>query len=324
MVRGRRILVGKTSADRKRLRATLGPLRTLKVSPCVQTRYDRAVSHFLWWCVTYFGILAGDFAELDQQASYFILAMWEEGEPRSIIADTLSGLLHKLERKKILSVSWSWLSVWERHEMPNRAPPLLTEMALALAGLFLHFSLPEMACAVIVGFHCMLRTAEILSIRKCHIAWSRGKASITVLGKTSMRTGHIETVIVEDPLALLILMALCETKGPMDLMFSGTAYRFRQFWAWGISCIGFDSTAYKPYAIRRGGATEDWARYLDAGRLLMRGRWGSMATARIYAVEGLRVRDSSLVDQMQTDKMLYWGKIFGYFIGKLQEVQLRK
>ena len=319
MPSGRRVLVGKTAAERKRLRAALGSLRSLKISKSVQVRYDRAVSNFLWYCVTIFGAVASSLSELDCQASYYIMAAWEEGEPRSVVADTLSGLLHKLEQKRILTVAWSWLTVWERHEMPNRAPPLLPEQALSMAGLYLFFNLPEMALATILGFHCMMRTAEILAVRKCHVSWGRGKASITVLGKTAARTGHVETVVVEDPMVLLLLMAVCQMKAPMELLFSGSSHRFRMLWSWGIDAIGFSSEVYKPYAIRRGGATDDWAKFMDAAKLLMRGRWGSINTAKIYAVEGLRVRDQDSVTDSQKEKMAYWGKVLHGYLQKLEK-----
>ena len=129
----------------------------------------------------------------------------------------------------------------------------------------------------------------------------------------------METAVVDDSMVLLLLAALCQVKQPMASLYSGSSCRFRKVWAWGINGILFCSKAYLPYAIRRGGATDDWARYQDTGRLLMRGRWGSFTTAKIYAVEGLRVRDQSSVIGDQRERPNYWGGVLSVNLDGLQE-----
>ena len=206
---GRKRIVGVDDmSERKRLRATLGPLQTLRVIASTARRYDYAVKYFLWFCVAYFGKLADEWEELDVQCSVFIKVCWEEGETRSPVADVLSGLGHGLSRKRILPVSWNWLNVWERHEMPNRANPLTCTQVLALSGLLWHFGLVEMAWILPVAFAAMLRTGEITEMRRAHVSFHGSKASIMLMGKTGVRTGHSESVVVDDPIAVRLLMFL--------------------------------------------------------------------------------------------------------------------
>ncbi len=103
----KRVVAVDGPTERKRLRATLGPLHTLKVIASTARRYEYAVRYFLWFCVAYFGKLADELEELDVQCSVFIHVCWEEGESRSLVADVLSGLVHGLQRKRILPVSWN-------------------------------------------------------------------------------------------------------------------------------------------------------------------------------------------------------------------------
>ena len=42
---------------------------------------------------------------------------------------------------------------------------------------------------------------------------------------------------------------------------------------------------YKPYSLRRGGATDLWTRAGNLDRLVVRGRWGNAITARQYVNE---------------------------------------
>ena len=311
----KRIVAAPDRDERKRRRNELGNLEDLKVLPSVKARYRASVSFFLWWCWTVIGHLANTFDELDQHVCAFIKEAWQEGEPRSLVADTMSGLMDGLERKKILPVGWSWLTVWEKHEMPERSPPLSLEQILALSGLYLAHSQLEMSVMVLLGFHCMMRTAELLGVRAQYISVARGKAAITLMGKTGTRMGAPETVTVDDDLLLALLARLVANKRGTDLLFAGTSSQFRKLWEWGIAQLLLDVTRFHPYSMRRGGATWDWMTYQDAGRLCMRGRWGSIKTAKIYAVEGQRLFDKANLTQAQIALQNSWARRLALHVG---------
>ena len=229
---GRQVIVGSTKDERKHLRSTLGPLKDLKVTASAARRYDRAVHFFLFFVMNTFGAVAETYEELDRHVSAYIQELWESGDSKFWAADTLSGLYHKLQVKKVLPVGWNWLSVWDRHEMPWRSAPLNPEQILAMAGLFFFYEVPEMAVLVTLGFHCMLRTAEVLAIRSCHVAFTSDRASIVLSGKSAARTGHTETVVVDDAIALLLLRWLARQKQPMEKLNGKTPYAFRKLWKW--------------------------------------------------------------------------------------------
>ena len=83
---------------------------------------------------------------------------------------------------------------------------------------------------------------------------------------------------------------------------------------WSIEALKLDPRRFQPYGLRRGGACEDWARFMDAGRLCMRGRWQSIKIAKIYAQEALRLREQSLLSQEHKDLVSYWAKVFKFFV----------
>ena len=167
----KRIIAVDDQNERKRLRATLGPLDSLRVIASTARRYDYAVKYFLWFCVAYFGKLADELEELDVQCAVFIKVCWEEGETRTLVADVLPGLGHGLRRKRILPVSWSWLNVWERHEMPNRATPLTCTQVLPMSGLLWHFGLTQMAWLLPIAFAAMLRTGVNTEMTGPHVSF---------------------------------------------------------------------------------------------------------------------------------------------------------
>ena len=300
---GRKIIVAvEDPTERKRLRAALGPLHALKViaSTARRYRYEYAVRCFLWFCVAYFGKLADELEELDVQCSVFIHVCWEEGESRSLVADVLSGLTRGLQRKRILPGSWNWLNVWERHEMRNRATPLTCTQVLALSGILWHFGLVEMAWILPVAFAAMLRTGEMLEMRGAHVSFHGSKASIMLMGKTGVRTGHSESVVVDDPVAVQLLLFLTRGEAPMDKLYSLHSKWFRRQWKWAVCQLKLPSKEYQPYGLRWGGACEDWGHFQDAGSLVLLGRWGSLKAAKIYAVEALRIRDASQLSHEQS------------------------
>ena len=39
---------------------------------------------------------------------------------------------------------------------------------------------------------------------------------------------------------------------------------------------------------------------------MMRGRWGALSTAKIYAEEGLKVRDAEQLSELHKNKVVHW------------------
>ena len=54
-----------------------------------------------------------------------------------------------------------------------------------------------------------------------------------------------------------------------------------------ISSLGLSEYQYRPYSLRRGGATFYFQRHGQLDRLLIQGRWQSSKTARLYINSGL-------------------------------------
>ena len=56
-----------------------------------------------------------------------------------------------------------------------------------------------------------------------------------------------------------------------------------------LSATGLDDHLFRPYSLRRGGATSYFAKHASLDRLLIAGRWQSSKTARVYINEGLAI-----------------------------------
>ena len=156
----------------------------------------------------------------------------------------------------------------------------------------------------------MLRTADLLDLRKSSISFCPGRAALSLCGKTGNRTGSIESAVLDDAVALKLLRLICRSKtGPQHLL-AMSSCKFRQVWRWAILQLKLDAGKYQPYGIRRGGAVEDFQTYGDAGRLCIRGRWGSIRTAKLYAEEGLRVRQMEALEPESANLIKFWSAEF--------------
>ena len=100
---------------------------------------------------------------------------WQEGAAHGQAADAVPGLQYAFGRNKLLPTSWGWLGVWDKHEMPKRAPPLTQSQVMALVSLGWRFGLFEFGILILVAFSGLLRTAEPFDLRACHVAFSRQK-----------------------------------------------------------------------------------------------------------------------------------------------------
>lgn len=276
-----------TKAKRKAERAKLGKLRDARITKNTYWRYYGAVQRFTVYCEQRFGRFGASFEEIDSMLCEYIETCWQEGDHCSEVGDTISGLQHFLNRRRVFTGAWRLFDTWKTRETPTRVPPLPSAAFFGLVGLFLYWGRIDLAAIVAAGFHGLLRTTELLSIRVCHIVWgARGATLLLPNTKSGQRRGVTESVVLEDHTVLVLLSLACRGKQPFELLWTGGEPDFRRVWKLACDTIGLPENVYTPYCLRRGGATFDWLCYRNLPRTCLRGRWSHMETSRLYIVEG--------------------------------------
>jgi len=255
------------------------------VKPGTLKRYQVAVTWFFITLNMCNLILPVNMWEFDLLVLEIMDMAWQEGEPRNLIGDVLSGLGHFTPPlKRNLTSSWRLYDAWGRSELPARAPPLTPLMAVALAFVLFKEEGWSVAVALLVGFHCFLRTSEMLSITAGHISFATNMSSANIVlpeTKGTARFGGLEMVVVNDAWLVRLLAKLKEGLLPGDRLCSMSLPRFRMLFQRGVARLGLDSS-YKPYSARRGGATYDFRSHGNISLTMVRGRWRNQRTARIY------------------------------------------
>eukprot|EP00438_Fugacium_kawagutii_P004839 Skav221060 [mRNA] locus=scaffold3118:62102:67689:+ [translate_table: standard] len=187
-----------TQEERVKQRRLLGPLRQLTVQPSTRKRYDAALQKFFTFLKDHKLVLPTSLHLMDNLASDYMEHLWETGMGRALAADSLAAIQDQQPQLKgRLSGAWRLLKAWNQTELPNRAPPMPLEVLDAMVGLSLLRRQPLFGLSLLIGFHGLLRTGEILNISKKHVALPDNAASVLIslgLTKGGKRQGASESV----------------------------------------------------------------------------------------------------------------------------------
>ena len=286
----KRILAAASQATRAADRREIGSLRDNRVRGRTLQKYQRAVSMFLAFNMFHGVCLAADMDVLDQQLCIFLEALWAEGEPKGLAGDVLSGAGLLLNTRRVFPGAWRLFSVWNKLEVPHRVPPMSYSTLAALIGICVSQERWGLGAALLVSWHCILRTGELCGITCGAITLGPGRTGVLELGwtKGALRKGATESVKIEDPgVGWCIAFAIrrCGIK-PGSLLMNMSASDFRRWFDSALVTLALKDSGLRPYSIRRGSATSDFVRFENMSRTCERGRWSDVRTARIYIVAG--------------------------------------
>ena len=227
--------------------------------------------------------------EFDELPGVFAEDLYESGDSLRTLSYTLSGLgflVPSLARK--MHGAWRLHSAWKRLEPPRRTPPLTTAMTQAIAGQFLQMGFPGCAMGVLLGYHCLLRTAEMLSLHVSDIKVSRRTFHL-LLKETNIgqRLGQNEMCNVDDNFLRDLCKVVASTKQSEALVCELGAYAFRRRWHSALRALQYPA-GYLPYGLRRGGATSNFRLHGSFDRISDRGRGKNSQTTQVYINEAMQ------------------------------------
>eukprot|EP00438_Fugacium_kawagutii_P023234 Skav220498 [mRNA] locus=scaffold1191:96285:97199:- [translate_table: standard] len=228
-----------------------------------------------------------------------ILAAWieseyEEGSPITGIGDALSGLHHFAPwLRNQLRRAWRLFRLWRKTEKPRQAPPLPESIVHAFLGRSLELGDVNLAVAVALGFFGLLRTGELINLCPHHLLLGPKDIIIRLgLTKTGLRRHQDENVVIRHPKVWLLVDTFLKmrkaTYTMADPIILGGGPQFRDQFRKLQDYFNLQQP-FRPYSLRRGGATADFRRFNSMERTLIKGRWGTSQAARQYIQEGLSV-----------------------------------
>ena len=298
----------KQRQQRQQLRQRLGQLANLLIQQGTLKRYERAVHTFFRWC-------EGDQYKVNSEErlaarlSEWIEDLWEQGEGRSVAGDGISGILHFLpEMQGKLKRAYRLFTAWKKHELPARAPPLVIWMVEGMAYSLVMQGNLRLALIFLLGFDVFLRTGELLELRKRDFAFGPRSASCVIsLGftKSGHRRGVQESVVCRSPHLVAFAKLVLEKLQPGDYIVVGGGKAFRAAFDLALRTHGLENHGFRPYSLRRGGATAAFRDGATWEQIADTGRWTATRTLRIYVADAAAELESfatprAVVAKLQT------------------------
>ena len=281
----------KSKQERKSARQQLGTLRSLTVAGRTRTRYKEALKAFYLYAQMQRVRIPSQAAALDELFADYIENLWEEGESLSFVTDGLSGLQDlRPQLRGHLCLSWRLVRTWQRREVPQRAPPLPEDLLQSLCGFFLFKQQPFMSLALETGFYSVLRTGELLQLQAKHIDVSPNQDFAVIslgLTKTSQRSGTHDSVTLRVAPVCERLQRWKQQAQPTTFLVPVSEFLFRKAFDEALSALQVSAWGFRPYSLRRGGATMYWRKNPNMDAIRHLGRWSSDRTARLYIQDGL-------------------------------------
>jgi hypothetical protein len=262
--------------------------------PATFRRYAAAVGEFLDF-VDDLGLPTNTVPELDRALECFFLDVYvaNDGGRRSVAACAKSGivmLLPQLQSERSLPRANRALKGW-RNLVPSVSyPPLTWDLSVCIASVLAAAGFQSEAVAVLLAFDCYLRSGETVGLRVSDVADTgdirlgssfRGMA----LRLRKCKTGKNQWVTVKRPVVQRLLRSLMASRSPSDLVFGFDSPRFLARFKAACRILGL-SADYVVHSLRHGGATADFLEGISVEDILLRGRWASTKSARIYIQSG--------------------------------------
>lgn len=288
----KRHLEGSTPEARAKIRKQLGTLKELTVQPVTRARYSQAREAFYKWLKEEDIFLPHSAYQLDLVVSDYVEALWAQGKERTEGSNTLAGLQDlQPHLKGKLKMSWRLMKTGVTHEVPNRAPPLPLDCLYIMTGYCLFKKWDLFALSLLLGFHGLLRTGELLSLKAKHVTVTKPKGPAVIslgLTKSGKRQGAPESVTIHAEDVCRRLHQWKQTAAAESLL-TGPSHQWRKRFNEILTAVELDNFDFRPYSLRRGGATHFFQKQGRFDALLILGRWNAAATARLYINSGLAV-----------------------------------
>eukprot|EP00971_Amphidinium_carterae_P349166 6490879-Amphidinium_carterae.1 len=149
--------------------------------------------------------------------------------------------------------------------------------------------LQRTATALLLGYHLLLRPAEIGEAKRGHLtlpgdtggALDSGVFAI-MRSKTSARTTLLQSVVIEDPKILLLAEHVYGADPPDCLWIRGGLLRLQRNFTKIKQILQLEGLPYTLGSLRAGGAVEYLRRTSNASGLQIRGRWMSQKSMYHY------------------------------------------
>ena len=288
--KGLKIIKDHSKDVRKSERKKLGTLKSLTVQPKTRSRYAEGMQQFYDYLGREGLTLPKKREGMDSLVSDYVEHLWTEGEGRATASNFLAALQDRDPKfKGQLPLAWRLMRTWNTNEVPNRAPPMTEAVLRAMVGWSFFHEEFKFGLSLLVGFYGLLRTGELLSLQawQFHLTSSTEPAVISLgLTKSGKRQGAAESITLSELPVLQLLWRWKQKAAPHEYL-TAKPHIWRDSFSNCLKALQLETWGFRPYSLRRGGATSLFVKVGSLDRVLILGRWTAVKTAKIYLNSGL-------------------------------------
>ena len=262
-------------------------LRFLGLKPRALQCYENALRNFFQWLEDESEDLPSRFTHLDRQVSQYLEHLWMDEVNVTYAGHLLSSLrrFHPQSRYR-LPLSRQLFSNWKAVITPKQAVPMPATVVMGIAGAALSINDVPFAALVLVGFAAFLRTGEMTNLAAADVSVDAPMGRIILaLPSTKTSRGMIDSVEVLDDRLAYLLQSVIQDR-PSASVGGLTPNQFRAKLATYLAFFSLQDVGFSAYSLRRGGASHAFASGVHFDALLLKGRWQSIRTARLYLDSG--------------------------------------
>ena len=276
-------LAGTSKEERKRVRKTLGSLKTLTVQPRTRARYSQGLDLFFKYVREAKLTLPKKRDKLDDLCADYLEYLWSEGEGRAVASNFLAAIQdYDPKIRGCLPSCWRLMKAWNAHELPSRAPPLPEPVLRAMVGWSFFHKKFQFGLSLLVGFYGLLRTGELLGLQNFQVQMiSPSQPAVLSLGltKSGKRQGAAESVTLTEAPVLRFLWDWKRTAKAHDFL-TAKPHIWREQFNECLRAMKLSPWEFRPYSLRRGGATFYAVKSGSLDRVLLLGRWTAIKTVQ--------------------------------------------
>ena len=228
-------------------------------------------------------VLGEDGEDADSLVANYLEAQWRAGAGIALANNTVAGVcfaVPKLRRR--LDLSWALLKAWRRAEPAARVLPFTPEIVGAMAGLAARAAAFDVACLLVISFEGLLRGGEAFALTAADVL-DRGEVIVLRIrtSKTAAGRDAAEAVVIRSQVAKQLLRLTVRGLQPGEALSWRSPSQLRTSLATLARGLGVTGP-FSWHSCRRGGASDFFLKSSSMEATLVRGRWASTMTARIY------------------------------------------
>ena len=219
--------------------------------------------------------------------------LFYSGLPKYVFAEVINATIDRFPSYRgFVGSAWQTLKKWSEAEPVERSMVMPAALFQAAISLCLLWAWPKHACALLLGFHGLLRPSEFLYLRRSDLVLPRDVLAdedicyVRIFHSKTSRFVLRQHARISDALTVKFLVSQFGCVPSNQLLFGCSPAMFRTRWNKLFRFFGVPTSeklrGITPKSLRGSGASWMFHHTEDVERILWRGKWQSRRTLEHY------------------------------------------